>query len=623
MKGIKVLFGLFLLCFMGLTAIGQKKYQFYESKMKSEPQRYLDSLKQIEADWNRDSILWYRALLYDQLTDRNNALINYRLSLDRALHQNDTIRVLRSFIKLAWLRFGMGDYNRAHDYYRRAYRYIEHGDDCSRQLTFLHSMAIMQSYLKNETAFARQLKKVVNKAEECGDLSVLSKTYKSLGVHYTQRNKADSALLYFEKSEKILQKLGDSLVLAHAYALMGDVYYNVRKDKKEALNYYLKSDELYTLKKEASRAFLDIKLGTYYIENGQPALAKKYAESAYRFYQQTGIMDGLSRSTSLLASIAYHMKDPEGMRRYYEEHEKVRDSVFKLEAANTYATNQLRFEMEAKDLELAREKLHLQSERRKSAELQLKDERKRFWLILLFGLLVVGGLGIFFYSRSRRNRSELRFQRSLAQERKLGIQSVINAQEQERERIGRDLHDGVCQSLSALRLEQLHLIGEEESEPEAWSKSIKRLEGIYEEVRRLSHLYTPELLEKVSLEEAIEENLINTFGKQGIRYEFESNLEPGLIIPPLVRTNLYRIIQELIQNVIKHAQADFVKMQLYKRGDRLLFVMEDNGKGFDPAEQSGGIGWKNIRTRTDLLQGSVELESQAGKGCFVCVQFSC
>jgi PAS domain S-box-containing protein len=199
--------------------------------------------------------------------------------------------------------------------------------------------------------------------------------------------------------------------------------------------------------------------------------------------------------------------------------------------------------------------------------------------------------------------------------------AVINAQEKERAEIGRELHDNVNQLLAASRLYLNHGL----TQPDYETFILKGQEFIsmaIEEIRKLSHaLVGPNQGNAIGLIDSVDE-LIHNFGiLKDVKIEFnhsgyhEEETEVGL------KLVLYRIIQDQFNNILKHAEASEVEIELKQEAKSLMLIITDNGKGFNSAAKSDGIGLKNIRSRADVYNGIVEIFSSPGNGCKMKIVF--
>jgi signal transduction histidine kinase len=205
------------------------------------------------------------------------------------------------------------------------------------------------------------------------------------------------------------------------------------------------------------------------------------------------------------------------------------------------------------------------------------------------------------------------------------VQRIVEAQELERRRLSRELHDETGQALTSILL-GLKTLEETSGKPE-FPKAIGQLRelvvGTLQDVRRLALELRPKALDDFGLVPALE-RLTSTFAEQtGIAVELEARL-PEARLPSEVETVLYRVVQEALTNVVKHAHAEHVSILLSHRDGRIAALIEDDGRGFAPhmlktAEQTG-LGLLGIRERVSLLNGQVTLESTQDSGTTILVE---
>jgi signal transduction histidine kinase len=196
------------------------------------------------------------------------------------------------------------------------------------------------------------------------------------------------------------------------------------------------------------------------------------------------------------------------------------------------------------------------------------------------------------------------------------LRRVVDAQELERRRLARELHDETGQALTSILLGLKTL--EETVEGDGSSAAIGDLRELVvatlQDVRRLAVELRPKVLDDFGLVPALE-RLTETFGEQtGILVRFESGLG-GERLPSEVETALYRIVQESLTNVVKHARAQTISIAVARKPGAVVVVVEDDGHGFDPADvREGGFGLEGMRERVALLDGRLQVESGEGIG---------
>lgn len=204
-------------------------------------------------------------------------------------------------------------------------------------------------------------------------------------------------------------------------------------------------------------------------------------------------------------------------------------------------------------------------------------------------------------------------------------EALIEGQEQERKRVSRELHDGLGQLFTALKLNMQHLkAGIKNEEQENALARLELLEhniGVaINEVKYISHNLMPEVLEQFGLQPALHD-LVNSWS----RSEGNTTVTLGMVNldhepPAHMALALFRIAQELITNAVRHSEAKKVFLQVIDHGTSIMLTVEDDGKGFDPMKESVGLGLRNIRSRTELLEGMVDIDSTPGKGTMTTVE---
>jgi signal transduction histidine kinase len=193
---------------------------------------------------------------------------------------------------------------------------------------------------------------------------------------------------------------------------------------------------------------------------------------------------------------------------------------------------------------------------------------------------------------------------------------VVAAQEQERRRLARELHDETGQALTSILL-GLRTVEEAEGESDmrvALSEVRELVRATLQDVRQLAVELRPKVLDDFGLVAALE-RLTDSFREQtGIAVAFHSAL-PAERLSPEIETALYRIVQESLTNIVKHARAGGVSITLGRKRSAVTVVVEDDGVGFDPARtREEGLGLIGMRERVALVGGRLTIESRPGAG---------
>jgi len=200
------------------------------------------------------------------------------------------------------------------------------------------------------------------------------------------------------------------------------------------------------------------------------------------------------------------------------------------------------------------------------------------------------------------------------EQRQVLVRRLLGATEEERRRLARELHDEIAQLLTAIQLSLHHV----DADTPDMTRAKSLLAKTQQDIHRIIHDLRPSLLDDLGLSAAMksyaEEHLI----RQGLSVSLE--IEEELPSRPEIEIATFRIYQELVTNILRHAQAEHVSIELYEREGKLVLAVEDDGLGFSPTEKSEGVGMTGMRERAALVNGSIRFDSEPGMGTHVVVE---
>jgi len=193
--------------------------------------------------------------------------------------------------------------------------------------------------------------------------------------------------------------------------------------------------------------------------------------------------------------------------------------------------------------------------------------------------------------------------------------AVLRAQEKERKAIGQELHDNINQILAAAKLYFDESLLQENNRAELVRHGMKNITLAIDEIRKLSRaLIIPGFI-KSGLKQSVQDLICHILKAKKICINLDMDkLDEGYLSEPL-KINLYRIIQEQLNNILKYAEASVVTIRIHNSGDSIMLSINDNGKGFDTNSGRSGVGITNINSRAGLFNGRVEIDSSPGNGC--------
>ncbi|MCB0523388.1 MAG: sensor histidine kinase [Saprospiraceae bacterium] len=438
----------------------------------------------------------------------------------------------------------------------------------------------------------------------------LGACYVNIAETLTNQKKYGEAEEAAFKGEEQLIKAGNKLHLAYIYTVLGKIYANTGQTQKR-LMYNRKALALaHENQDDFMMAMNQEYLGSTLMEMGEMSSAKMYLDSALTIGKNIGEKSVVIETYGHLRDWHILQKQFDQARKYDELYSSAMDSVFNTKMAEKVADSETKYETEKKEAEISAQKLELLSQ--------------RVWIYGLFvGLLTVIILGYLFYNRYRL-RKEAELNEAIIREQQLGLNAVIEAQEAERKRIAQELHDSIAQDMAAIRMGFSVLQHKMSKTAPAEAAQIdtlaQQLDQSCTEVRSISHTMMPPGLEQHGLVPSLELLVEKTLQHSGLNYSFDKAELPQQINEKTT-LGLYRITQELLNNVIKHANATEVVIALQKLGDQLVLKVEDNGQGFDfeKARQKGNMGLLNIVSRVSTLGGTLRTDMAQPRGTVVTV----
>jgi two-component system NarL family sensor kinase len=422
-------------------------------------------------------------------------------------------------------------------------------------------------------------------------------------------NKGDYAegIVYGEEAITLLKDI-DKNYYAAALIRVGYCYY-LTGNKEKALEYTHNAINIYKANNNV-RGMMEAyrSQGDYLIESGRYAEARKMGKEALLVADTTNRLD-MRLLFDILKRSAIWLNIPEEAVFYSQEQIRMKESDLNQEWANKIAEVDTKYNTEKKELEIS--------------TLKAEKKTKNILLLSLMLLLTAGAGTGYFINKNQKQRHLIADQRikELEQEKQItATQSLLEGETTERARISRDLHDGLGGMLSVAKLKIATMKGNltiPEENVAYLNSAIEMLDTSINELRRVAHNLMPESLLKYGLNPALADFCRST---DKVTYHFFGNDRR-----PEEKTEVaaYRIVNELVNNSLRHSEAEHINVQLILDDNRVHLIVEDDGKGFDSAkaEAEGGNGLKNIRTRVASLGGKIDLITAPGKGTEVNVEF--
>lgn len=486
----------------------------------------------------------------------------------------------------------------------------------------------------------------------------LAASYNNMGTLYYDLNDFDQALTYFQRSLKLKNQLGNAVEIAGTMSNIANVQFYLGRyaeskanyeeaiamleaqgekqyqpncyiglaniEEKEgqyaqALQYYEKALQLsdYALNANVFQASTRYRMGYVLSQLGRPAEAERFLREAEAIATKNGLSQMLiDIYTVMIDFMAQQGRGNEAMP-FVKKILALKDTLFSQNRNELIAEMQTRFEVEEQEKEnqLLQAENEIQRLKLERSAAHTRNQRMLYSGSLL-ALVLIGGLGY--------NRLKGQQQKKAAEQEKEQFRAVVEAEDQARKRIAMELHDGLGQLLSTAKL-NVQGLDEVAVKGDAfvmtnYQNSIQLIDQACIEVRNVSHNMMPGALTRIGLQSAMDELVqqINATGQLHIATEGQL---PDLL-PENISIGLYRVLQELFNNLLKHAEANKAQLHYRTQEGNLEVQLRDNGKGVsrEDVEKSAGIGWKNIQSRISILNGQLKWHSSPGKGTTFIIQ---
>ncbi|MFD2727759.1 tetratricopeptide repeat-containing sensor histidine kinase [Hyunsoonleella rubra] len=497
----------------------------------------------------------------------------YLSALKIAENTDDTITVLKSLEKLSQTY----DYENKNPYNKHFLDILNKKARIYGKKSFeiKHKFLVGNYHLLNEDAQNSLLvyKEALNFNFDKGDSLLLPNIYNNIGVIFSEfLNKPDSALFYYRKQSQFLKNNGKLFV---NYLNIGSAFQNLNENN-QALKYYLKADS--------------IKL-------------------------QSEIVSKKSFVKENLSKINFKLKNYKKAYEYLLVYNALVDSLKTKEQKTSIVKIKEQYDNE----KLRADNLEVESKRKQSQN----------WLIGAIAFILFGGITAFLLQKNTRKKQKLAEQEKVLESQKLAtvlkeqelvsIDAMIEGQEKERQRIADDLHDDLGGLMATVKL-HFNALKDKQS-PELFDKTTTLLDDAYQKIRSIAHAKNSGVIAKQGLLIAVQNmadkiSASNKITVDVVDHGLEQRLENSLEL------TIFRIIQELITNVIKHAEATESTIHLTNHDETLNIMVEDNGKGFNPSQvttKNKGMGISSIDKRIEHLNGSMTIESDLGTGTTIII----
>lgn len=510
--------------------------------------------------------------IYNEFGNYKSAYLYFITALDHYKLSGNTEKRSGTLNNIGLTYLNLGNSKKALGYFEQALETMEIQDPIMRS-TILNNIAISKVNLKQVEEAMKTLHRSIELSEKSNNQYGLCISYQIKGNFYLSEEKKDEAFIAYHKSLDIAENAG---------------LYHQSVVSKTGIARVLLSQH-------------------------KTDLALKAAEEVMQMADEKNSLVLIADAYRLLSSIYESTGEFEKSLVHFQKYIEAKE-----ELNNNTVVNQI-YDVELNHLNQLNKMQELELEKK---ELAIRNKNNLLFFVLSFFLLGMGGLYLAY--RNHRHKQKVKLQATILELTKKKSNAAMEAEIMERKRIGRELHDslGYLLSLAGLNASVLQKRKDisEAKKNELLNALMESIEEAFEEVRNISHNLAPSLLSEQGLKGALKNisDRVNQSNKLKMSFEtFGLNHKPA----GLTENVLYRTIQEIVNNTIKHAEAGELFIQIAQDTNQISLLSEDNGKGFDVDQLKDGssFGLSHIKSWIENLNGTIHIDSKAGRGTIISI----
>lgn len=533
---------------------------------------------------------------------------------------------ISQYDKATWFYYN-ADYNSKIDNHHLAYKNIILSKNLFLKLNKKEDVVdcnvLLLEILSYQENFKIKTDKIIQELESFAKAKPNSKAlisiYGRVAYKYYELKDAINAITYYKKTISLCLKEKDTASIGKLYVNIAAVYNSVLKNKDSSLFYHKKAAPILIQYKDYQNlSYSYNNQGKTYKNQGEYSKAIQY----YKKAEQIPLTKFVAKSKLI----------------YYKNLSEVYQLNKEYQIANVYLNKYLKLKdsinIAKQDLSIEKYKKQFNNEKLRAENLLIEAEKNRikYWLLLLVILLVFGSiLSYLTYKNSLKKQKIIKTEKLVEQQRVasllkaqeiIAIDAMLVGQEKERKQIAADLQDDLGALMATLQFnfENLYKHRDSENAEELFIRTKKLIKGAYKKIRSIAHVKNSGVIAKQGLLKSVNVNAKKTGNLHNIKIDVIAH---GLInrLENQLELVLFRVIQELITNIVKHSGATEADIHLTNHNDFLNIMVEDNGKGFDISKlsKSEGMGIKNIEKRIESIGGTVIIESFIEKGTAVII----
>ncbi len=567
---------------------------------------------------------YYSDQSFYEISEKNYQKV---LEIAQSLPKKQTDRIIHLvFISQAYNCYHLKELDKAMELYTKACTYFEREKDIEVLIKAYNGIrAILMSlqtpipsgteeYIKTVEKINEYNKKVMALEDQTDNKMLKAECCNAYAIYLITGGQYIEAKAYLKKMHKYSRESNYPKGILTYWGNMGYIE-EQENNIEQAIDCYKKAYDISMAYNYYDQAVISLSnTSRTAVKYDMLDIAKKYSLIGLEVSAKHNLKNQQWRFLENLSTIAAHEKRFEEAYNYYSQALDIYIAFYNEE--NTKQINQYiaRFETVQKEAKI--------KEMEDNDLIQQEQiQQRNILLITSFVIIVLILTGIILYRRYIRQKaivSEQRIQQ-LEQEKQLtATQAVLDGETAERTRLARDLHDGLGGMLSVVKLNLNDMkqgVTLENTDLQRFNAALKMLDDSIGELRRVSHNMMPDSLSRYGLKAALSDFCNSVMGAEFNYFGSGDRLDPKLEVM------IYRTVHELVNNILKHAGATKITVQVVQEPERIAVTVQDDGCGFDSSAETSGTGLKNIRNRVASYNGRMDIYSQPGEGTEVNVEF--
>ncbi len=557
---------------------------------------------------------------YERKTQYPEALELYNQALTIIKKNNNTKGFAVVLNNMGTIYIKKGEYKKALTLLFDALKAEEELNNQNGIAQAYNNIGVVYYYLKNYDKSTKYLTKALETQEKLGNYNGLINGYTNIGAIRIYQEKYKEAIVSYEKALAISTKINDKKNESIELANIGICWVNL-KNYTKAEEFYQKSLQLKdSIGDFAGKSRAYINYGEAFFKQNKYDKAKEYLKKGLAIAESNNLKKEKETAFYLLSNVFSKKNDFKNSNEYLRKYIAVKDSIYNESKAKSIAEMETKYQTEKKEKEILKQRTLL-------AEKELQVKQRNYMIFGSLALaLILGLVGYLLVNQQKLKNRQLKKENQL----KVALAKIEtqNKLQEQRLRISRDLHDNIGAQLTFIisSLDNLKY-GFKDMGDKLSSKLTSISEFTGQTIYELRDTIWAMNKENITFED-LQARISNFVDKakiasRGITFSFsiDSKVDKNHVFSSVAGMNLYRIIQEAVNNSIKYASPSKIEINIFKESDLLVVSISDNGKGFDISQVEMGNGLTNIKKRARDCNAELSIQSEINKGTTITIKF--